>query len=43
MIGWLINLNQYPADSLYVQVPYGADDEWVNYVQLNLQTEGKQE
>lgn len=43
VIGWLVNLNQYPADSLYVQVPYGADDEWVNYVQLNLQTEGKQE
>lgn len=42
VVGWLLKIDQIPLDTLQIQVPYGADDEYIHYVSLNLQSEGEQ-
>lgn len=41
VVGWLVETNQYRLDTLKIQVPYAADDEYIHYVSLNLQSEGE--
>ena len=41
VIGWLLEINQYSLDTLKIQVPYAANDEYIHYVSLNLQSEGE--